>query len=84
MHPMHVCTCASLMCTACVLHVYAQVINADEAAVDSWAGLGVCMAALGQPDAAVACQAQVLRLRGGGGGGSEPVRSEPARRRSPS
>jgi cytochrome c-type biogenesis protein CcmH/NrfG len=39
------------------------VIEADPDASDSWAALGVCMAQLGQHDAALACQRQVMRLR---------------------
>lgn len=44
--------------------VFEAVIEADAAAAESWAALGVCMAALGQPDAALACQRRVLLLRG--------------------
>ena len=40
------------------------VIQADPEAAESWAALGVCMAELGQPEAALACQRQVVALRG--------------------
>eukprot|EP00966_Prymnesium_polylepis_P230658 5337492-Prymnesium_polylepis.1 len=43
---------------------FEKVINADPDAGDSWSALGVCMSQLGQPDAALACQRQVLRIRG--------------------
>ena len=44
--------------------VFESVIEADPAASDSWAALGVCMSELGQPEAALACQRQVISLRG--------------------
>ena len=49
------------------------VIEADPDAAESWAALGVCMAELGQPEAALACQRRVLSLRGAGG--AEPEAS---------
>ena len=39
------------------------VIEADPDASDSWAALGVCMAELGQPEAALACQKQVISIK---------------------
>ena len=42
--------------------VFDGVLDADPDARDSWAALGVCMDALQQPEAALACQRQVLRL----------------------
>ena len=44
---------------------FEAVINVDPDAVDSWSALGVCMTELGQPDAALMCQKQVLRIRSG-------------------
>ena len=41
----------------------AQVITADPLAASAWASLGVCMHALDQPDAALACQTQVAALQ---------------------
>jgi|TARA_B100000524_G_scaffold128239_1_gene63223 tetratricopeptide (TPR) repeat protein len=38
-------------------------VDEDGDAIDSWAGLGLCMAKLGQPEAALACQRQVLALQ---------------------
>lgn len=46
--------------------VFESVIDADPDAADSWAALGVVMAKLEQTEAALACQKQVLRIRGGG------------------
>ena len=43
--------------------VFEAIIDSDPTAADSWAALGICMAALAQPEAAVACQRQVLALR---------------------
>ena len=40
---------------------FEAVINEDPDAGDSWAGLGLCMAQLGQSEAAIACQRQVVR-----------------------
>lgn len=46
------------------VQAFEAVINDDEDAAESWAGLGVCMARLDQPEAALVCQKQVLRIRG--------------------
>lgn len=43
--------------------VFEQVISQDDDAIESWSALGVCMARLDQPEAALACQRQVLRIR---------------------
>ena len=42
---------------------FEAVVDEDPSAVESWAGLGVCMAKLGMEDAALACQRQVLAIR---------------------
>ncbi len=42
--------------------IFDGVVEADPKARDSWAGLGVAMAELGQADAALRCQQAVLRL----------------------
>ena len=47
------------------------VIEADPDASDSWAALGVCMAELGQPEAAFACQKQVIRAKAAKGPGAD-------------
>ena len=44
---------------------FEAVIDADPEAIDSWSALGVCLQELGQTDAALVCQKQVLRLRSG-------------------
>lgn len=46
------------------------VVEEDGDALQAWAGLGVCMDALGQPEAALSCQKQVLRIKLGSGGGN--------------
>ena len=43
---------------------FEAIIDADPDAADAWSALGLCMSALGQPDAALACQKQVMRIRG--------------------
>ena len=48
--------------------VFEAVVEADPDALDSWAALGLCMAKLGQEEAALACQRQVLRIRAKGTG----------------
>ena len=48
--------------------VFEAVVEADPDALDSWAALGLCMAKLGQEEAALACQRQVLRIRAKGAG----------------
>ena len=50
---------------------FERVIDADPDAVESWSALGVCMAELGETAAAIACQKQVVRLRGTQAAGSE-------------
>jgi hypothetical protein len=42
--------------------VFEAVIDAEPDAAESWAALGVCLSALGQPEAALACQRQVLAI----------------------
>ncbi len=49
--------------------VFESVVEATPEAVDSWAALGMCMAELGQSEAAAACERQVSALTTGGGGG---------------
>ena len=44
---------------------FEAVINVDPTAIDSWSALGICMKELGQTDAALVCQKQVMRLRSG-------------------
>ena len=39
------------------------VVGEDPEAAVSWSGLALCMSELGQPEAALACQREVLRLR---------------------
>ena len=46
--------------------VFEAVVNDEPDSAESWSALGVCMTRLEQPDAALACQRQVLRIRGGG------------------
>ena len=55
---------------------FEQVINEDPDAIDSWSALGTCMATLGQSAAALACQKQVLRIRGKLSAGSAAAHSE--------
>ena len=43
--------------------VFEAVLKFDPDAADAWAALGVCMAELGQPEAALTCQREVLRAR---------------------
>ena len=43
--------------------VFEEVINQDPMADESWASLGITMAALDQNEAALACQKQVLTIR---------------------
>ena len=43
--------------------VFEEVVNQDPNADESWASLGVTMAALDQTEAAIACQRQVLTIR---------------------
>ena len=43
--------------------IFEQVINEDPNAAESWASLGVCMAALEQDEAALACQRQVIKIK---------------------
>jgi len=43
---------------------FESVVNEEEDAAESWAALGVCMSRLQQPEAALVCQKQVLRIRG--------------------
>jgi cytochrome c-type biogenesis protein CcmH/NrfG len=40
-----------------------SLVKADPDAADAWSALGVCLAALGQPDAALVCQREVVRIR---------------------
>ena len=53
--------------------VFESVIDADPDADDSWAALGVCMHELEQPEAALACQKQVVRIRGAREAGGEDL-----------
>ena len=55
---------------------FESVINANPDAADSWSALGVCMAELGEPDAALSCQKQVLRIRGASLAGGETAYRE--------
>ena len=55
---------------------FERVVDADPDAIDSWSALGTCMAALDQPDAALACQKQVLRIRRVMSTGSASAHSE--------
>ena len=55
---------------------FERVIDADPNALESWSALGVCMAELGEPDAALVCQKQVLRLRGVQSAGGEEAYRE--------
>ena len=50
---------------------FEAVIDAFPDAIESWSALGVCMSELDQPDAALACQKQVIRLRGAERAGSQ-------------
>ena len=43
--------------------VFEEVVNQDPMADESWASLGITMAALDQNEAALACQKQVLTIR---------------------
>ena len=43
---------------------FEAIIDAHPDAVEAWSALGLCMSVLGQPDAALACQKQVMRIRG--------------------
>ena len=43
---------------------FEAIIDADPDAADAWSALGLCMHNMGQPDAALACQKQVMRIRG--------------------
>ena len=52
--------------------VFESIIEVDPDAADSWAALGLCMAKLGQEDAAIVCQKQVVRLQHG-----VPSRADP-------
>ena len=68
--------------------VFESLVTDDPERRESWAALGVCMSELGQPEAALACQRQVLQIEadrrsdsgspapgdsGGGGGGGGTV-----------
>lgn len=53
--------------------VFESVIDADPDADDAWAALGVCMHELEQPEAALACQKQVVRIRGARQAGSDAL-----------
>ena len=50
---------------------FEAVVNVDPDAADSWSALGLCMNALGQPDAALICQKQVVRIRGADAAGGQ-------------
>ena len=43
------------------------IVEEEPDSLEAWAALGLCMQALGQPDAALACQRQVLRIKLQGG-----------------
>ena len=45
--------------------VFFAITEEDPSALDAWAALGLCMGALGQTDAALNCQREVLRLKMG-------------------
>ena len=42
--------------------VFESIIDAEPQARDAWSALGLCMAELNQPEAALACQRQVVAL----------------------
>jgi Tfp pilus assembly protein PilF len=42
--------------------IFEQLLDTDPKARDTWAALGVCMSELDQPEAALACQRQVMSL----------------------
>jgi len=43
-----------------------KVVNSDEQRAESWAALGLCMAALGAGEAALVCQKQVVAITAAG------------------
>ena len=52
--------------------LFEALIEAQPQSRDAWAALGVCLAALNQPEAALACQRQVLALSSATPPGEDP------------